>query len=560
MTSPTSQEVATRRGRPGKPRSIPLCMAAAIEADLRRRYDDAANGPERVELAQALGLGGDDKWPSERYRLDPEAFAREVLGVNLWDRQTEIALAVRDHMRVAVASGHKVGKSLTDAFVAIWFYCCFEEARVIMSSVTSRQVDQILWREVRKLHRHALKPIGGELHELARSGLKAPDFREIVGFTAREAEAVAGISGKNLLYIIDEASGVPKDIFEAIEGNRAGGAHILLTSNPTQPDGEFFDAFHDRRETPSNPSGFHCIQISSEDSPNVRAGRIVIPGLATREWVEEKRREWGEESDLFSVRVKGAFVRREEGRVVSLHTIELAEQRWRDMVTEGGLVIGLDPAGDGVDGDETVYAPRRGLKVLELVGRRGLTPDGILVNLLGVIREHRVGTERVRVVLDREGAIGSEVYGTIKAYLAQFPEDSRPFEVIPIRASDRALRQADVWDRMRDALWGNLARWLRPLDSNGEGGAIPEHDKLAADLHAPEWIEGPHGRRKVTAKVDLRKKLGRSPDYADAIALAVWDAKPWEVSEDEKPKAKPLDRRPVLDPYGGAIDPYGRRR
>jgi phage terminase large subunit len=557
MTTSTATEIATRRGRPCRPRSLMLSLAHELEVDLRRRYDEAANGPARLQLAQALGIGGDDKWPSERYRRDPAAFARDVLGVELWERQLEILLAVRDHMRVAVSSGHKIGKSLLDAVVALWFFCTHDEARVIMSSVTARQVDQILWREVRMLHRRATRPIGGELHELARSGLKAADFREIVGFTAREAEAVAGISGKNLLYILDEASGIGRDIFEAIEGNRAGGARVLMTSNPTRSDGDFFDAFHKYKAGPGNPDGIRCFEVSSEDSPNVKAGRSVIPGLATREWVEEKRREWGEDSDLFLVRVKGKFVRREEGRVINLHTIELAEQRWKDTVADGGLVIGLDPAGESGEGDETVYAVRRGLKVLELIPRRGLSVDGVLVNLLGVIREHRVGQERPRVVLDREGAIGAEVYGAIKAYLAQFG-DARPFDLIPIRASDKAMRQADVWDRQRDALWGNLARWLRPVDQNGEGGAIPEDVRLEAELHAPEWIEGPHGRRKVTAKPELRKKLQRSPDRADAVALAVWDARPWETVEDEKPRT-PLQRRPVLDPYGGAIDPYGRR-
>src|SRR5690606_31880088 len=138
--------------------------------------------------------------------------------------------------------------------LAHWFYGSFDDARVIMTSTTARQVDQILWREVKMLRarsgwcvackrgnqrRREENPINPELiarpcqhsalirevpGELARTGMKSADFREIVGFTAKEAEAVAGISGRNLLYIVDEASGVAQAIFEAIEGNRAGGA------------------------------------------------------------------------------------------------------------------------------------------------------------------------------------------------------------------------------------------------------------------------------------------------------------------------------------------------
>lgn len=537
-------------------------LALSIHRDLEERHETTRDAEERDEIRRALNLAEAERWPSERYRKDPEAFAREVLGIQLTPKQLEILIAVRDHMRVAVASGHKIGKSTTDAVVALWFFCTHDEARVVLSSVTARQVDQILWRELRILHRRSLKPIGGELHELARSGLKSADFREIVGFTAREAEAVAGVSGKNLLYILDEASGIGDDINEAIEGNRAGGARTLMTSNPTRTEGFFFEAFHRLRAGPDNPNGVHCIQVSSEESPNVVEGRNVVPGMATREWVEEKRREWGEESPLFLVRVKGQFVRKEEGKVITLHTIELAEQRWKDAPCEGVLTIGLDPAGEGGDGDESVYVPRRGLRVLELLAFRGLSDDAHLVHLLNVIREHKLPGERPRVVLDREGQVGSKVYAVLRAYLERFELDEKPFDLFPIRASDRARREADVWDRMRDALWGNAARWLRAAEDRGDGGAIPEDTRLAADLHAPEWIAGPFGRMKVTPKKDLRKKLGRSPDRADAVCLAVWDPRPWEAAEEREERQVPTDpRRPVLDPFVGAIDPFrGARR
>lgn len=558
MTTTIQSEVSRR---PARPTTLAASLASTLTADVRRRYEASKDGPERARLGKVLGIGDDDRWPSARYRTDPEAFAREVLGVELTDDQIRILVAVRDHMRVAVSSGHKVGKSVIDAVVALWFFCSFEEARVIMSSVTSRQVDQILWRELRMLHRRATRPIGGELHELARSGLKSADFREIVGFTAREAEAVAGISGKNLLYILDEASGIGEDINEAIEGNRAGGARVLMTSNPTQNDGFFFDAFHKYQASDANPNGIHCFQISSEDSPNVRAGRIVVPGLATKEWVEEKKREWGEDSALYAVRVRGQFARREAGRAIDLHTIELAEQRWGDAPCDGVLTIGLDPAGDGIEGDESVFAWRRGLKVLGLLAFRGLSLDAHLVHLMSIIREHGRPAERARVVLDREGSIGFDLYRkTLQPYLEQFKEDRRPFDMFPIRASDRATREIDAWDRQRDALWGNLAKWLRPVERNGIGGAIPEDSRLAAELHAPMWIAGPKGRVKITGKKELRKILGRSPDRADAVALAVWDPHPSDsivvVEDDERRDT----RVPTMDPYGGAIDPYGGLR
>lgn len=229
-TTSTATELDIRRGpgRPTKPRTMADDLAQSLDvmADARS--------------PRTTGM----RWPNERYQRDPVAFAREVLGVVLWDRPIEILEAVRDHPRVAVSSGHKISKSFLAAIIALWFYCSFHEARVVLSSVTSRQVDRILWRELRMMVSRSGRcggcrtrdpygltrcpecserttTIDGDLHELARSGLISNDFREIVGFTAREAEAVAGVSGKHLLYLLDEASGIPNTIFEAIEGNRA---------------------------------------------------------------------------------------------------------------------------------------------------------------------------------------------------------------------------------------------------------------------------------------------------------------------------------------------------
>ena len=559
-TSTTRSEVDARRAQQCRAKSMSSSLQIGIQRDLEYRFEATRDEQERDAIRRSLNLADAERWPSERYRKCPAAFARDVLGVELWDKQEEIVNAVRDYPRVAVASGHKVGKSMTDAVVALWFFCAYEEARVVMSSVTARQVDQILWRELRMLYRRALKPIGGELHDLARSGLKSSDFREVVGFTAREAEAVAGVSGKNLIYILDESSGIGEDIFEAIEGNRAGGARLLMTSNPTRPEGRFFEAFHGLRRSDSNPNGIHCIEVSSEDSPNVKAGRVVIPGLATREWIEEKKLEWGEDSALYQVRVRGKFVRKEEGKVISLHNIELAEQRWKDAPCDGVLTVGLDPAGGGVDGDETIYAPKRGLKILELTARRGLSEDGIVVNLVGLLRELRIPGERPRVIYDREGDIGSKLHRRIQEYLYRFRQDEKPFDAYPVRASDRATRHADVWDRQRDALWGNLADWLRPTERGGEGGAIPEDSKLAAELHAPEMLEGKMGRRKVTPKPELRRKLGRSPDRADAVALAVWEPRSWEGFQADEMSEELPEKPHIIDPFSGLIDPYGGMR
>jgi hypothetical protein len=533
-------------------------VTSAIATEVRRRENHRARSPwQRIgQICAAIALAGSAlAWPSEHYRTRPVEFGREVLGVEPWSKQIEMLETVRDHKRVAIKAGHKVSKSHTIAWIALWFYSCFDDARVVMSSTTSRQVEQILWRELRMIRARAKHPIPGDMHELARSGLKAPDFREIVGFTAREAEAVAGISGKNLLYLIDEASGVPEEIFEAVEGNRAGGARIVLVSNPTQTEGEFYEAFH------SKSAFYKTVSISSEDSPNVKQRREVVPGLATLEWIEEKRLEWGENSPLYRVRVKGEFVENETAKVLSIHDIGESEKRWHETKGIGRLHIGIDPAGPGLAGDETSFAARRGMRIEELLADRGLSEDAIVVRLLGFIEKHRVaGEEKPVLVVDREGPIGSALF-----YRLRDMAEGHGFELVGMKASDHAFRRPDLYDRVRDMLWGNLVSWVH------DGGAMVEDTKLAKELHTPKWEQQLNGKLKVTPKKEIKKLIGRSPDRADAVTLSCWTP---ILDVDGKVSASPLAKpegtarsfvepeivgRPSLDPYQ-ALDVFNGRR
>lgn len=553
-------------------------MTTSITAELERRGHvvgpttrRARGGPAAPRTSFALSLAARIReaqvfvsrvrFPHPMYQADPVGFFRNVLGVEPWSRQREILEAIRDHRRVAIRSGHKISKSNTAAGVALWFYCSFFDARVIMSSTTSRQVDQILWRELRMMRARAGRclackaedPEGlriprpcphstlieGEQGDLARTGLKAPDFREIVGFTAREAEAVAGISGANLLYLLDESSGIDQAIFDAIEGNRAGGARIVLFGNPTKNEGEFYEAFHGKSRH------YFGITVSSEETPNAVSGRVIVPGLATREWIDEKRDEWGEDSPLFKIRIKGVHATHEDGRIFSVHTIEQAESRWHTAPEAGRLYLGCDLAGESGTGDETMFAPRRGLKLMALVPRRGLTPEGHVVQIVGLLKEYRLPREVPVVVIDAEGPVGSKVARLLDDYLDQYPD---AFELVRVYAHARAVRQPAVYDKIRDELAANLAAWFR------DGGAIVEDTRLAAELHVFEESILPNGRVRITPKETVRKILGRSPDRYDALALSTWE--PLSLRVLDGPRTPANDAIDDLRDYERTLDPY----
>ncbi len=560
-----------------------------------RRARNLAESLARAMIRRAVELGAETTeasvWPSPRYRESPVGFFREILGVEPWSRQVEVIEAIRDNPRVAVRGGHKISKSHTFAGIALWFYSSYDQARVVMSSTTSRQVDAILWRELRMMHafsgrcvackqldeekverreRTGPRPcphsalITGDLHDKARTGLISDDFREIQGFTAREAEAVAGVSGKNLLYLLDEASGIPEPIFEAIEGNRAGGARIAMFSNPTRTEGEFFEAFEG-----SKKKFYKTLTISSEEVPNVVLGREVIRGHATREWIEEKKQEWGEDSPLYTIRVKGRHALKEEGKILSVHAIIEAERRWAEHVDENGvpllvpgrLFLGLDPAGPGGAGDESAWALRREWKISKLHCRRGLNEDAHLVETLGLIEvDRRLNDLKPLVILDRDGPIGAKIFNRFRAYIEELESrgGAPAFELYGVRSSERAKLRPNEYDLVRDEMYMSFHLWVK------DGGAFPEDSRLAKDLHAPKWELDVRNRAKATPKKELRAILGRSPDRGDACILSTWVP----PNLDEPPGAKPataaslVDRdefgdAPVLDPY--AASPFNRR-
>lgn len=553
MTTSTAVEVERRRPRAATRRATtPFGDLALVAGDVWR-------SSERV-----------DPWDANvaRYRKDPCAFAEEILAVPrtseagqpwtpllLWDRQREILEAIRDHHRVATSSGHKIGKSTTAVVAALWFFCCFEDARVMFTAVKAWQVDEVLWRELRRLVagaklRGTWREEWGDPHELARSGLKSKDHREIVGFTAKDAEAVAGISGAQVLYIADEASGIGDALFQAMAGNLAGGGRMMMFSNPTRTDGTFFDAFN------SKSRFFRTFKVASTETPNAKTGEAVIPGLATRAWIDEQREEWGEDSPFFKVRVLGEFVLGEDGKIIPFAALADAEERWDDAVAEGRLHIGVDPAGAGVGGDESAFAIRRGKKVLQVVTFRGLTEAAHVAHLVGFLTVHRKSREEPALVkVDPDGEVGWKVYRAIKAYSEDHASE---LEVVGVRGGDKG-RQPQNYFRVRDELWANLAAWVR------DGGALPSDVKLAKELHTPEWVPiGVAGCVKVTAKSDMRAVLGRSPDRADAVALAVWERPTWARDAAQsrgESRAMPGPVEPMrsgMDPYGG-MSPWSGR-
>jgi phage terminase large subunit len=494
----------------------------------------------------------------KKYRDDPVGFAREVLGVTAWTRQSELLEAAALHDRVCTRSGHKVGKSLACVVLALWWVCTRARGRVILTAPTFHQVKDILWRELRAWYPKVKGALGGpDLPKDPGTGLDLPGGRQIVGISVSQPENLAGISGPELLFIVDEGSGFPDELFEVIRGNSAGGSKIIAMGNPTRTVGWFFEAFrvgksggtYDLR--PANDNGvprhrWRLLHISSEEAARYQAANDNgVPGLATAQWIDEMRDHCGpdhEESAEYLVRVRGDFPSEATDAVIGFRLVREAQERWDPEVPAyGELALGVDVARFG--DDETIIQPVRGTFSWEPTA---VTGDGNevadeVVRVALSLRQKPL--ERVRVNVDGIG-VGASVVDALRRHTEV---QAGRIYVVDVNVGEKADAEED-YVNLRSQVWFGLRDWLR------DGGALPPDEQLTSELLAPTYTFDSRNRKKVMRKEDIRKLLKRSPDRADALGLAVYRGRRTEYGYEAV-----RDKRKVDDRGGWQSARAGRR-
>jgi phage terminase large subunit len=484
------------------------------------REQQAAEGPPLTTETVLYDLADDPQGFCERFlrvRSGPK-----IEAFRLWAKQGDLAKAVAVHRRVACRSGHKIGKSKLAAALAIWWACTRGNARVILTAPTERQVKAALWYEVRQFWANSpeLRSIMPEPALAPQTGVRWSDGRELFGFTARDADAVSGPGGPEVLVIVDEASGVPKAVWEALQGVRAGGGKVLALGNPTQVSGWFFDAFHERRD------GWDLHHISSLETPNCTIAPNTVPGLADLDFAKEIENDYGLDSPAYAVRVLGKFPENVANAVIGLGLIELARMRWDTEAAEADdspLDLGVDVARMG--DDFSAVAARRGLwlfspayfeKEHELKAVvNGYDTTKVTGLVLQVMAKLRRGKERVRIKIDATGGYGGAIADRLWEMINAGELDDR-VEVIEINVSVSASDKTR-WPRRRDEIWFNGREWCKA------GGALYRDAMLESELMAPIYAPTVTGQNKVESKDETKKKLGRSPDRADAALLAIYE-------------------------------------
>lgn len=503
------QKIKTTRLTPARAKRLKV-----TEEEAQRAHE--ARERARAEAAEAAESGATAPLFLD-YVDEPVRFAIEVLGLYLCRAQRRILEAIAKSRRVVIRSGQKTGKSTSFVAAALWWACTRARGRVLLTAPTHRQVKKVLWKELRRIvyDKKNLRSDGLRVVDVLHvtppldpdTGMQWPDGREIVGFAAESPGATQGFSGPEMLVVIDEGSDVDDDIFEAHEGNTAAGGRILAASQPLHNTGWFYDAFHSHREF------WDTLHLSSEDTPNIKGDEAAIPGLADADFIDLMKKKYQEESAFYQIRIKGEFAGTATNTVVALALVEAACKRWTENANEDRtepLELGVDVARFG--DDATKIAARRGPRIYPLLEVQGANGTAIAKMVLQMVRTMRHTGEIPVVKIDGTGGYGSSPIDILTE------SHSDEVTVIEVNVST-AADDDEKYTNLRAQLHFGVAEWLN------DGGELPANDKeLQSDLLAATYFFDARRRFQVEAKKDIKKRLGRSPDGGDAVALAIYGA------------------------------------
>ena len=438
-------------------------------------------------------------------RLKPIEFARDILQVELWSKQEEVLSALVENRRVAVKSGNGLGKGYCAAVAALWFLYCHDPAIVLTTAPTFRQVRHILWRQIRGLYRRASDVLGGKMLD---TRWELAEDRYAIGLSADTADQFQGFHSPNMFIIVDEAEGVSDEIYEAIEAVMTSAApRLLLIGNPTGIDGAFRRAFYEERAI------YYTMTISALDSPNLIAGEVVIPGLATADWVEERRLAWGEEDPIFRSRILGEFSENSDDTLIRLSDIEAAARRQLlgpaeyalpDHPGQEEVVMAVDVARFGSDRSVILY--RRGNRVEDICTFRKLDTMQFAARIAAAIKQHGPA----RVYIDEIG-VGAGVVDRLK---------EQGFPVQGVNVALRAKQAGQFTNLRAEGYWR-----LRELFESG-AIAIPNDSELIGELAALRYHYDKLQRLSLESKDGMRERGLPSPDKADALMLSFVERPP----------------------------------
>lgn len=422
----------------------------------------------------------------------PEGWQRDVL--MHMQENLQSGMAFHEAVQIAICSGHGVGKSALVSWIIIWAISTFEDTRGVVTANTETQLKTKTWAELGKWYRLF---IAKEMFKLTATAIYSVDEAhertwrvDMVPWSERTVEAFAGMHNKHkrVLVIFDEASAILDMIWETTEGALTDSdtqIFWIVCGNPTRNTGRFRDCFG---RYANRWKGFRV------DSRLVS----ITNKLQIAKWIED----YGEDSDFVRVRVRGVFPRAGSLQFIASDLVLVARSREVSVHLHDPFIIGVDVARFG-DDSSVIYFRK---------GRDGRTFAPIKLHGVDTMTlAAKVVEERARYKADAVFVDGTGVGGGVVDRLRQLRVSC--FDVQFGSSADRVGEEGTRYKNKRAEMWGFMRDWLK-------GGAIPDDPELEQQLIGLEYgYAGDEMAIQLERKKDMKKRLGFSPDIADALAL-----------------------------------------
>lgn len=439
------------------------------------------------------------------WRKDPVAFVRENFGVepDAWQIDALVAL-VKDEgprRRVGLRACTGPGKSAHLAWSGWWRLACFAEKGehpkgAAISGEGRDNLRDNLWAELAKWQQRS--KFLSAAFRWSKEQIVANDHPETWFLSARsyakdaDAESIgrslSGLHSRYPFVLLDEIGEMPLAVGQKAEQIFTGGVVdglILAAGNPTSTTGLLYHVCTTARQQ------WEVITITADPDDPKRTPRVDV------ELAREQIRLYGRDNPWVKATILGEFPSVGFNALLSLEEVELAMRRHyhEDQYSWAQKRLGIDVARFG--DDRSVIFPRQGLVSFKPVEMRGARTTDIAARV--AMAKSKWGSEMEFV--DDSGHWGHGVIDNL--FAAGHAPQAVLFEAPPI---DPRFRNK------RAEMWTNMSEWVK------RGGALPNMPELVRELTAPTYTFV-QGKFQLEPKDMIKKRLGYSPDLADALCL-----------------------------------------
>lgn len=455
------------------------------------------------------------------YRKDPVLFAREVVGFEPDEWQEQALRDLAESNRISIKSGQGVGKTSFEAIALLWFLCCFPFPRIVATAPTKQQLHDVLWSEVSKWM--GTSPLLNAILKWTKTYIymRGQEKRWFaVARTATKPENMQGFHADNMLFIIDEASGVDDAIMEAVLGTLSGDNNkLIMCGNPTRTSGTFYESFHNDKEI------YRRQTVSSLDSART-----------SKENIDSLIRKYGADSNVARVRIYGEFPTQEDDVFIPISLIEGSiRTEFKPKKKPFMIHIGCDVARFG--DDKTVIAYKVDEKLSIYKKRRGQdlmrTADDIVLLGEQLVTRYKFDSP-IPVKID-DGGLGGGVTDRLRQLKRNFPDRLWWLDIIPVTFGKR-IRHKYYYDSTT-YMMSVVKSMLSPYTEHGEPKPVelilPNDDDLVGQLSTRKYQVTDDSKIRIESKDAVKKRGQPSPDEADCVLLCCLPVKPLKIRKSE---------------------------